>query len=130
LATVLLVEDDAAIADLYALKLRLDGHAVSVARDSDSGAGAFRRERPEVVCVDVRLPDGEGRELAQRLAAEGARVILLTNDEDGVAYPPAGVALALLKARTRPSQLSAAVGDLVAARPAHAAVVPVLDDQR
>ena len=126
---MLLVEDDAAIAELYALKLRLDGHAVSVATDSAGGAGAFRRERPEVVCVDVRLPDGGGDELAQRLAAEGAPVILLTNDEDGVARPPAGVALALLKARTRPSQLSTAVGELVGARGAQAAAVPVLDDQ-
>lgn len=110
---MLLVEDDAAIAELYALKLRLDGHAVRVAPNSASATSAFHRERPQVVCVDVRLPDGPGDELAQRLATEGARVILLTNDEEGFEHPPPGVALALLKARTRPSQLSAAIGELV-----------------
>ena len=112
MASVLLIEDDATMAELYALKLRLDGHAVRVAGSSATATGAFLRERPQVVCVDVRLPDGPGGELAEQLAAEGARVILLTNDEEGYEHPPPGVALALLKVHTRPSELSAAIGQL------------------
>jgi CheY-like chemotaxis protein len=110
---VLLVEDDSALAELYALKLRLDGHLVEVVADSASALAVFEANHPEVVCVDLMLPDRPGRELAERLAASGARVILLTNDELGMGQPPSGVALALLKVRTPPSLLSALIAELV-----------------
>jgi DNA-binding response OmpR family regulator len=113
LAKVLLVEDDSAIAQLYAFKLRLDGHSVRVAAGSADAAERFSEERPDVVCLDVRLPDGSGGELASRLVAGGSRVILFTNDEAGFHHPPAGVALALLKAATPPSQLSAAIAEVL-----------------
>jgi DNA-binding response OmpR family regulator len=114
---VLLVEDDPELAGVYALKLRLDGHLVQVAADAASAAAVFQTERPEVVCVDFWLPDRPGAELAQRLAMAGADVILLTNDGAAVKNPPPGVALALLKVKTRPSQLSAAIARLLADRP-------------
>jgi len=113
-ARILLVEDDSTIATLYALKLRLDGHSVRVVADSSGARNVLRRERPDVVCLDVRLPDGSGDELAGRLAAAGTRVILFTNDEASFRHPPAGVALALLKAETSPSQLSARIVNLLA----------------
>jgi DNA-binding response OmpR family regulator len=113
MSRVLLVEDDSALADLYALKLRLDGHLVEVVADSGSAVAVFEAAHPDVVCVDLMLPDRTGGELAERLAASGARVILLTNDQLGVEQPPAGVALALLKVRTPPRQLSAAIAALV-----------------
>jgi DNA-binding response OmpR family regulator len=114
---VLLVEDDPELAGVYALKLRLDGHLVQVAVDSASATEIFDVERPEVVCVDLWLPDRPGAELAERLAAAGAGVILLTNDGAAVENPPPGVALALLKVETRPSQLSAAIAQLLADPP-------------
>ncbi len=116
MSRVLLVEDDPELAGVYALKLRLDGHLVQVAADAASAAAVFQAERPEVVCVDLWLPDRPGVELAQRLAAAGADVILLTNDGSAVENPPPGVALALLKVETRPSQLSATIARLLAGR--------------
>jgi DNA-binding response OmpR family regulator len=115
-ARVLLVEDDSTIASLYALKLRLDGHAVRVAAGAAAAREFFERERPDVVCLDVRLPDGYGGDLAGSLAAGGASVILFTNDQAGFQHPPAGVALALLKAATSPSQLSGAITTLLSRR--------------
>lgn len=115
---VLLVEDDAAIADLYALKLRMDGYEVSVAGDSSAADQAFRQRRPAVVCLDVRLPGGGCVHLAERFAAEGASVVLLTNDQARYERPPPGVCRSLLKARTNPSQLSATISELVRGTPA------------
>lgn len=112
---VLLVEDDAAIADLYALRLRLDGYAVSIAGDSVSAKRAFEEQRPAVVCLDMRLPCGGGADLAARLSAAGARVVLFTNDQSCYERPPPGVTRSLLKARTNPAQLSAAIKELVSA---------------
>lgn len=111
--SVLIVEDDSATADLYALKLRMDGYAVHQAADATTAAVIVERTHPDVICVDTRLPDRSGAEAASSFASGGSTVILLTNDQDSFEWPPPGVALALLKSRTTPRQLSAAIGALV-----------------
>src|SRR5437588_12235822 len=112
-ADVLLVEDNSAIAELYALKLRMDGFRVEHAEDAASAEVIFERSQPSVVCVDIRLPDGSGAETAPKFAERGSSVILLTNDQDGYERPPACVALSMLKSRTSPSELSEAVQRLM-----------------
>jgi len=118
---VLLVEDDTAIADLYAFKLRLDGFAVTIAGDSQTADRTFWRERPAVVCLDEWLPGGAGTALAERFAAAGAQIVLFTNDQDRYERPPECVCRSLLKARTNPSQLSATISELVDEAPHTAA---------
>ena len=117
---VLLVEDEPAIADIYALKLRLDGFAVTVASDLPEAEASFWRERPAVVCLDEWLPGGSGTELAERFTAAGALVVLFTNDQRIYERPPASVCRALLKAGTNPTRLSATVSELVGRTPARA----------
>ncbi len=111
--SVLLVDDDPVIADLYALKLRMDGFAVHHAGDATTADIIFERAHPRVVCVDSRLPDASGRGAAERYAQTEAIVLLLTNDQESYERPPRGVARSMLKSRTNPSQLSAAIRDLV-----------------
>jgi DNA-binding NtrC family response regulator len=111
--SVLIVEDDAAIAGLYTLKLTMDGYVVHNASDGTTALVIFERARPEVVCVDARLPDGSGLRTAGELVNRGASVILLTNDQRSYESPPPGVRLALLKARTSPKDLSTAIGQLI-----------------
>lgn len=113
--SVLLVEDDRATAELYSLKLRLDGYAVHHASDATTADVIFHAAQPDVVCVDHRLPDGSGVRCAERFAEEGTIVVLLTNDQESYERPPLGVARALLKSRTNPGQLSAAIRNLVQA---------------
>ena len=110
------MEDDKATAELYALKLRLDGYAVHIAGDGTTADVIFERTRPAVVCVDSRLPDRPGAGIASRFAEAGAIVVLLTNDQDLFEQPPAGIALSLLKSRTNPGQLSAKITGLVGTR--------------
>lgn len=117
MVSVLLVEDDTAIADLYALRLRLDGFVVAVAGDSASATRSFEQVQPDVVCLDMRLPCGRGAELAASFSAAGASVVLLTNDQTSYERPPPGVSLALLKANTKPAQLSTTLKNLVSSRP-------------
>ncbi len=108
------MEDDPAIADLYAYRLRLDGYTVHLAEDVTTAEVIFERFQPDVVCVDTRLPGVSGLGVAEDFAHAGAGVILLTNDQTSYEAPPAGVAFALLKARTTPAQLAGAIGRLVA----------------
>jgi DNA-binding response OmpR family regulator len=91
----------------------LDGYAVQVAGDTTSAHQAFWEQRPAVVCLDERLPGGTGTELAERFAAAGARVVLFTNDQSRYERPAACFQRSLLKARTNPSQLSAAISELI-----------------
>ena len=114
--SVLLVEDDASTAELYSMKLRMDGYTVHLAADCTTADVIFERASPQVVCVDTRLPDSSGRGSAERFAGAGAIVLLLTNDQDSYENPPPGVARSLLKSRTSPAQLSSAIATLVTAR--------------
>ncbi len=111
--SVLLVEDDPAIAELYALKLRLDGFSVHRAADATTAEVIFEQARPAVVCLDQLLPDGAGAKAAPRFARAGAIVLLLTNDQRSYERPPAGVTRALMKSRTTPAELSEIVLDLL-----------------
>lgn len=109
---VLIVEDDTAIADLYSLRLRMDGYTVHHAIDVTTAHVIFERARPGIVCVDARLRGASGLAAVTEFAQLGATVVLLTNDQDSFESPPVGVARALLKARTSPSQLATAINEL------------------
>jgi len=114
--TVLLVEDDPSISQLYAFGLRMSGYRVNIAADAATAQVMFDRSRPDVVCVDSRLPDGSGRTLASVLVGRGSAVILLTNDQESFERPPAGIDRALLKWRTTPSDLATEIGRLIPVR--------------
>ncbi|MBN9203691.1 response regulator transcription factor [Methylibium petroleiphilum] len=76
---ILVIEDDARIADFLQRGLRAEGHAVRVARDGPGGLAlardAAREQReghgPCVVLLDVMLPGQDGIEVCRTLRAEG-----------------------------------------------------------
>jgi DNA-binding response OmpR family regulator len=109
---VLIVEDDTSIAELYSLRLRMDGYTVHLATDATTAQVIFDQAKPAVVCVDTRLPGASGTLAAAEFAKQGATVVLLTNDQESFESPPLGVARALLKARTSPSELASAIAEL------------------
>jgi two-component system, sensor histidine kinase len=68
---VLVVEDSTDSAETLAMLLRRWGHEVEVAHD---GAGALRLAgafRPQVILLDIGLPDMDGYAVASRLRADG-----------------------------------------------------------
>ncbi|HSO93722.1 MAG TPA: response regulator [Candidatus Dormibacteraeota bacterium] len=67
---VLLVEDDQDTADLYLTQLRRDGIPLEHVRNCKD-ADLFVRERvPALILIDLRLPDGPGRELIEGWAPD------------------------------------------------------------
>ncbi|MEW6763693.1 MAG: ATP-binding protein [Pseudomonadota bacterium] len=66
---VLVVDDNADAAQMLATLLEAHGHEVSVEYDGTSGYARALRERPEVMLLDIGLPDIDGHELARRLRA-------------------------------------------------------------
>ena len=115
-ADILIVEDDTSIAELYSIRLRMDGFTVHHASDATTAQVIFEQARPAVVCVDSRLAGASGLQAATEFAERGATVVLLTNDQNSFESPPHGVALALLKSRTSPSELTATIASLIARR--------------
>jgi CheY-like chemotaxis protein len=66
---VLVVDDDRDTVDSYRLLLSLWGHRTLVAYDAQTALEAARRERPDLVVLDLAMPGVDGWELARRLRA-------------------------------------------------------------
>ncbi len=111
---VLLVEDEDTIRQLYADRMREIGLTVCEASGVVEAMRIYERELPRIACVDGRLPDGSGADFAREIALRGARVILITNDQELYEDPPAGVELAVLKINLSPIALAAAIQGLMA----------------
>ena len=77
---VLVVDDEPVLAELVAMALRYEGWTVSTAGDGASAIAAARKEPPDVVVLDVMLPDMSGLDVLRKLRDQipGTAVLLLT----------------------------------------------------
>lgn len=112
--SVLLVDDDRLLLDLYAMALRERGFTVHLASDAATARAIAAHSRPMLACVDGRLARTSGGELAAELAADGLTVVLFTNDQALFDRPPAGVAHRLIKVNTSPQALAKQLDSLAA----------------
>jgi DNA-binding response OmpR family regulator len=78
--TVLVVDDERAVADSLAFMLRHEGYKAQVAYSFEEATKEMSRIQPDLVIADVLLPDGNGIELAVRLRKERplCRVLLFS----------------------------------------------------
>jgi DNA-binding response OmpR family regulator len=67
---IVVVEDDAAIADVLRMNLAGAGYGVHVEHDGTAGLDAIRRLRPSAVILDVGLPGMDGIEVCRRLRSD------------------------------------------------------------
>lgn len=124
MARILLVEDDAWMADCYALWLQAGGHAVTRAGDAQAALDALDEQGAEAIVLDVLLPHANGIQLLHTLQshADWARIpVVLCSGSLPVSLPPLGaygVRQVVDKARVSPASLRLAVTEALA----HAAV--------
>jgi DNA-binding response OmpR family regulator len=59
----LLIEDDPAIAEMYRVQFEYDGHRVSIATTGALGYASLVTSHPDVVLLDLLLPDRSGFEI-------------------------------------------------------------------
>ncbi|HEY9477981.1 MAG TPA: response regulator transcription factor [Microbacteriaceae bacterium] len=74
---VVVVDDEASLTDLLGMALRYEGWEVRSAADGHSAIALVRQFRPDVVVLDVMLPDLDGLEVLRRLRADGADIPIL-----------------------------------------------------
>lgn len=80
---VLVVDDDATIADSVAARLRAEGLDVTTAADGPGAVERCRRDRPDLVVLDVMLPGFDGLEVCRRIQADRpVPVLMLTARAD------------------------------------------------
>ncbi len=81
--TIVLIEDEPAICEMYKLKLGLSGFEVLVAHDGKQGLEVIDKSEPDLILLDLKMPVMTGEEMLEKLRAtkKGAniRVIVLTN---------------------------------------------------
>src|SRR5712671_8152539 len=113
---VLLVEDDAALTQMYRVKLERDGYVVRVASDGEEALELIDRELPDLIFLDIRLPKMDGMTLLERLRAaprtRNIPVVIVSNysEEELVSRGlQLGALEYLVKSQTTPGQLSQGV---------------------
>jgi CheY-like chemotaxis protein len=110
---ILFVEDDPSVAQMYRLKLELDGYIVEVAADGLTALEKARAGHPDLIFLDIRLPKLDGIEVLEQLRADESTaripVVILSNwNEKELVERGArlGALDHLIKSQTTPAKLS------------------------
>ncbi|MEZ4670217.1 MAG: response regulator transcription factor [Anaerolineae bacterium] len=79
MATILVIDDEDSILNIVEAYLKSDGNIVYSARDGLQGLAAFRRYHPDLVILDIMLPEMDGLEVLQQIRRESdVYVMMLT----------------------------------------------------
>ncbi len=112
---MLLIEDNPAIAEMYRVQLEYDGYRITVATTGEVGYASMRRSRPDIVLLDLLLPDRSGLEIMSDIKDQIPNhppVVILSNYGDP-AMMNRGFALGalefLVKSRVTPASLSQSI---------------------
>jgi DNA-binding response OmpR family regulator len=82
---ILVVEDDAKLAELLRRGLAKEGHSVTIASDGNQGLAEAQSRSFDTILLDVMLPGIDGLTVARRLRATGVRTpILMLTSRDSV----------------------------------------------
>ena len=115
LVHVLLIEDDPAIADMYQVQLEYDGYRVTVATTGEVGYATMQSAPPDIVLLDLLLPDRSGLEIMaaiKDLLPNHPPVVILSNYGEP-AMMDRGLSLGaldyLVKSRVTPASVSQSI---------------------
>jgi len=82
---VLVVDDDAALAEMLTIVLRNEGFDSRVCAVGDRALADFRDYRPDVVLLDLMLPGKDGIDVCKEIRAEsGVPIVMLTAKSDTI----------------------------------------------
>jgi CheY-like chemotaxis protein len=115
-----MVEDHPDVADLYQLKLQLEGYRVAVASDGAAGLQLARSLKPDLIVLDIHVPQLDGLQLLAALRGDETTrdqlVVVCTEDDNPELVQQAerlGASAYLVKAHLLPSRLSRTVAEVL-----------------
>jgi DNA-binding response OmpR family regulator len=118
--TILCIEDDLFIGEMYARSLRKAGYEVDLVASGDEGLKAATAKPYDVILLDILLPEKHGTEILQKLRGDKdlvphSRILVMTNfsqdDESRLAMQSKADGY-LIKADITPRKLIEIVGQL------------------
>ena len=117
---VLLIEDEKEVAELYRLKLTLDGYEVLTALSGQEGLEKAFKENPELIFLDIKMPEMDGFEVLKKIResakTKNTPVIILSNFDEQELIEK-GLTLGaneyLIKSQFSPEEISNKVKDFV-----------------
>ncbi|MBN2406449.1 MAG: response regulator [Elusimicrobia bacterium] len=84
---ILVIDDDDTLAEVLKIRLQMQGYEVMVATNGKDGMRQVRQERPDLVILDITLPDVDGFYLCELLKnnpeTQDIPVIMLTGRDMG-----------------------------------------------
>jgi DNA-binding response OmpR family regulator len=80
--TILVVEDEASIAEAVATRLRSEGFAVTIAADGPSGVERCRALQPDLVVLDLMLPGLDGLDVCREIQRDRPVPVLMLTARD------------------------------------------------
>jgi len=113
---IAIIEDDQAISQMYRIKFETDGYEVETAENGKQGLELCEKMKPEIILLDVMMPEMTGPEMLEKLRATDwgtkIKVLILTNmgeQEIPDLVTKYSVKDVILKADMTPSQVAALV---------------------
>jgi two-component system response regulator RegX3 len=92
-ARILLVEDEESLADTVRYNLEREGYAVRVSGDGRGALERFREEPPDLVILDLMLPEMSGLDVCRRIREDSEVPIIMVTAKDSEADKVAGLEL-------------------------------------
>ncbi|MHB1555400.1 MAG: response regulator [Acidimicrobiales bacterium] len=102
---VLVVDDEASYREALASGLSLEGFRVELAADGEEALRLFHRVRPELVLLDVTLPDRSGVELCKAMRAAASVPIIMVTARDSEVDVVVGLEVGAADYVTKPFRL-------------------------
>ena len=113
MSKIAIIEDDAAISQMYRIKFEAEGYTVETAENGKIGLELIEDMKPDIILLDLMMPEMDGEEMLIKLREQpwgkDVKVIILTNM--GESEAPAGirdygVEAFILKANMTPRQVA------------------------
>lgn len=112
-ARIAIIEDDAAISQMYRIKFELEGFTVETAENGELGLELVEKMTPDIVLLDIMMPHMTGDVMLQKMRAtpwgKDTKVIILTNKGESEAPPvlkDLDVSAFIVKADMTPRQVA------------------------
>jgi two-component system, response regulator, stage 0 sporulation protein F len=77
--TVLVADDDKNLRRLYKAELEAEGYRIMLAENGLQAADIIERENPDVVVMDIRMPEVDGLEAMAKILKKNRRVPIILN---------------------------------------------------